>query len=55
MEKIVFMLDDETKAEVAEVKRNLFYDKNWADTYRFLIKLGLQESKRRSDAVTKEE
>lgn len=55
MKKIVFMLDDETKADVAEVKRTLFYDKSWADTYRHLVRLGLQESKRRADAVTKEE
>lgn len=43
--RFMLTVPDNIEADVAEVKRSLFYDKSYAEMYRYLIRMGLDSLK----------
>jgi len=46
--KVAFFLDEEIIKELDRIKQIKFYDKSYAELYRYLMKLGLDAAKERS-------
>lgn len=43
--RFMLTVPDDIEADAAEVKRSLFYDKPYAEMYRYLIRMGLNSLK----------
>lgn len=44
--RISITVDEELITQLIDVKKNLFFDKSYADMYRFLIALGIKQAEK---------
>lgn len=43
--RLMITIDDETVAAIDKLKKEKFYDKPFSEMYRYLIQLGLEQTK----------
>ena len=48
-EKLILFIPNDVRKEIDAVKRQKFYDKSYAELYRYIIRLGLTKIKEGKD------